>query len=451
MIKKKINREVSGSFQDIFAKSVKAAKFFGRENMDDTSVKTITFQVTENCNLCCTYCYQINKSKKVLALEDAKKFIDMLIEESYDENSSFYIKKTPAVVIEFIGGEPLLETKLIREIINYFTFRCINEKHPWAINHMVSMISNGVSYFSKDTEKMLSESEKKISFSISLDGNKELHDACRVFPNGAGSYDIAEKASLDYMSRYNEDMSTKLTISPYNIQYTFDALVNLSNLGYRNIYANCVYEEGWELCHAKILYKELKKVADYFLENDLENTKRISLFSTGRYKPLHEQDNQNYCGSTGSMICLTPNGTITPCIRFTKSSLGENLGDFSIGSLCSGIGKEDVHKKNILALNSVTRREQSTDECWNCPVGVGCGWCTALNYQETGSISKRVTHICWMHRAASLANVYYWNKVYKKNNEDDIFEMHLPKDIALNIIDEDEYNMLLELTKSEDA
>ena len=79
MIKKKINREVSGSFQDIFAKSVKAAKFFGRENMDDTSVKTITFQVTENCNLCCTYCYQINKSKKVLALEDAKKSLEDLL------------------------------------------------------------------------------------------------------------------------------------------------------------------------------------------------------------------------------------------------------------------------------------------------------------------------------------------------------------------------------------
>ena len=25
--------------------------------------KTVTFQITENCNLACTYCYQINKSK----------------------------------------------------------------------------------------------------------------------------------------------------------------------------------------------------------------------------------------------------------------------------------------------------------------------------------------------------------------------------------------------------
>ena len=28
-------------------------------------VKTLTFQVTDDCNLACTYCYQINKGKRV--------------------------------------------------------------------------------------------------------------------------------------------------------------------------------------------------------------------------------------------------------------------------------------------------------------------------------------------------------------------------------------------------
>jgi hypothetical protein len=52
-----------------------------------------------------------------------------------------------------------------------------------------------------------------------------------------------------------------------------------------------------------------------------------------------------------------------------------------------------------------------------------------------------------MHRSRSLANVYYWNKVYQKNNEDKIFEMHLEKEHALQIISEEEYNMLLELSQ----
>ncbi len=75
---------------------------------DSIGVKTITFQVTENCNLQCTYCYQINKSKEKLDIQKAKDFIDYLIKESYDENSVLSIAKTPGIVMEFIGGEPLL-------------------------------------------------------------------------------------------------------------------------------------------------------------------------------------------------------------------------------------------------------------------------------------------------------------------------------------------------------
>ena len=44
-----------------------------------------------------------------------------------------------------------------------------------------------------------------------------------------------------------------------------------------------------------------------------------------------------------------------------------------------------------------------------------------------GTPDKRATFICWMHKARSLANVYYWNKLYNKNNNNKVFEMYLPK------------------------
>jgi hypothetical protein len=59
---------------------------------------------------------------------------------------------------------------------------------------------------------------------------------------------------------------------------------------------------------------------------------------------------------------------------------------------------------------------------------MSCGWCTALNYQELGTPNARCTYICWMHRARSLANVYYWNQVYKKNNENKAFPLYLEKE-----------------------
>lgn len=440
-------RRRSEDFQNRYTECLIAGSFFGREQVVELSVKTITFQITEDCNLRCTYCYQGNKSKETLKLEDAKKFIDILIEDSYKDDSFVSLKNTKAVIIEFIGGEPLLQTNLIREIINYFEFKCIQEKHPWGVNRIYSMISNGVNYFAKETQILLKETKGKMSFSISLDGNEDLHDACRVFEDGTGSYKIAEEGCKHYLKNYNEKMTTKMTISTYNVEYISDALQNMFNLGYKYIHANCVYEKGWTVEHAKILYEKLKQVADYLLENDLENELGISMFDENRYKPLSEEENQNYCGSTGYMLCITPSGVITPCLRFAKSSLGKELGDFAIGDVENGIGKKSIYKENIDKLNEVTRKSQSTEECWNCPVAMGCGWCTSLNYQETGSVNKRVTYICEMHRATSLANVYYWNKVYKKNNEDKKFIMHLEKEIALRIIDEKEYDMLIALSK----
>lgn len=43
--------------------------------------KSITFQVTEDCNLRCTYCYQTIKKKNRMSFETAKEFIDMILED----------------------------------------------------------------------------------------------------------------------------------------------------------------------------------------------------------------------------------------------------------------------------------------------------------------------------------------------------------------------------------
>lgn len=83
--------------------------------IDNSTISTsnVTFQVTDDCNLKCSYCYQINKGKHKMSLDVAKRFIDMLLDN--DENTKQYIdtRSKNAVVIEFIGGEPFLEVELM--------------------------------------------------------------------------------------------------------------------------------------------------------------------------------------------------------------------------------------------------------------------------------------------------------------------------------------------------
>lgn len=407
-------------------------------------VRTLTFQVTDKCNLACSYCYQINKGENKMKFETARKLIDMMLGEDPRLNGYITVENSPGIIIEFIGGEPFLNVELIEQICDYFTEKAISMQHPWALLHKFSISSNGVLYFDEKVQKFLNKYKNWLSLSISIDGNKELHDSCRVFPDGKPSYDIAVAAAKDWIAKGNY-MGSKITLAPGNIIHAYEAITHMVDLGYKDILANTVFEEGWDIEHAKIFYAELKRIADYWVDNDIVDTHYLSLFEERYFEPEGFEENQNYCGGTGDMLALDPNGYIYPCLRYMKSSLGTDQKPIVIGHVDTGIAITKEEKDWVKCLECITRRSQSTDDCFDCPISKGCAWCSAYNYQVTGTPNKRVIYSCDMHKARSLANVYFWNKWYIKNKINKVKKLNCPKDWALQIIDENEYNMLQSL------
>lgn len=404
----------------------------------------VTFQITDACNLCCSYCYQINKGHRVMSLETAKKAIDLIMSGEKGFHEYINPEKSPGIILEFIGGEPFLQVDLIDQIIDYFREKAVENYSQWANLFMVSICSNGTLYNEPKVQRFLKKHRQHLSFSVTLDGNKELHDSCRVFPDGSGSYDLAYSAIKDWMSK-GYYMGSKITLAPANVSYTFDASKHMFEMGYDEININCVYEEGWTLDHAKILYDQLKMVADYMLENDYEDY-YYAMFDEAFFKPKDPEDVQNWCGGDASMLAIDPDGKLYPCLRYMESSLGGQQEPMVIGDVDNGMMMRPEERKRVECLRCITRRTQSTDECFNCPIAEGCSWCSAYNYQTFGTADHRATYICPMHKARSLANVYFWNLYYRKHGEDKHFEMHCPKDWAVPIIGEEEYNMLLELS-----
>lgn len=108
---------------------------------------------------------------------------------------------------------------------------------------MISICSNGVLYFTDKVQRFLEKHKGHLSFNISIDGNKELHDMCRKFPDGSGSYDIASSAVADWASKGNF-MDSKMTVAPANVSYVYEASKSMVEKGYTCIHINCVYEEG---------------------------------------------------------------------------------------------------------------------------------------------------------------------------------------------------------------
>lgn len=406
----------------------------------DVFVHNFTFQTTESCSLNCTYCYQFNKSAMRMNFDTAKKFIDELLADHYG-----YINRynSPAIIIEFIGGEPLLEICLTRKIYEYFLDQCYEMNHPWFTMHRLSICSNGLQYFDDDVQDFFKEYASNVSFNISIDGNKELHDACRIQPNGEGSYDIDMMALDHYNAHYTPERNSKMTLAPQNMKYLFDSVVSFIDNGMTCINLNCVFEEGWNQETAALEYEQLKKLADYILDKDLEHL-YIAIFNERQEDMQSKYSDGTFCGGTGSMLALRPNGQFYPCIRYMPTSVGDEVKDLCIGDIDSGFIGREQGSEVLSMMDRVTRRSAVTDICYDCPIGNDCASCSALGHALFGTPNKKATFICIQMIAEALANVYYWNllNIKKPQYKLGVRKNNVPDEWSLLVIDSDELDFL---------
>lgn len=172
----------------------------------------------------------------------------------------------------------------------------------------------------------------------------------------------------------------------------------------------------------------------------------ISILDWEAGNPLPETETQNWCGGDGRMLSFEIDGTVLPCMRYSTLSIPENIQPlYRIGDVAWGIANREDDVKRLAALRSITRQSQSEQKCLDCPISQGCAWCTAYNYERTGTPDKRVTYICDMHKARVLAQCYHHNMLHLEKPEHEAKRMHIPRDWAIEIIGEEEYENLLRL------
>lgn len=394
-----------------------------------TMCKTITFIVTEACNQNCSYCYQINKTDKRMSLEVAKDAVDFILSENLVPYMNHEV--TPGIILDFIGGEPLLEIDMISELIKYFKLRAFELDHPWYNKYMLSFSTNGLLFTDPRVQSFILENDGRVSMSITIDGDKEMHDSCRVDLLGNGTYDRVLE-SINLLKTMMTEMSTKVTIAHENVHLVDKAITHLFDIGIDTVPANCVFEDVWHEGDDIIFFDALIRLGDAMIEKGYIANHNTSLFSTIIGSSLPESDTINWCGGTGSMLAIGVDGTLYPCLRFAPYSLRPETSPLIIGDIYKGI---DMENPNLCNLCSITRQSQSTQECLECPISEYCSWCSANNYDIFGTANHRATFICNMHKARVLANVVFWRKVYK------FLDMDI--EVPCNVRDED----IMRLTK----
>lgn len=401
---------------------------------------SVTFIVTEDCNLRCKYCYQVHKNnKKQMSFEVAKKAVDHLLNnpDIFDAES---------VIWEFIGGEPLLELDLIDKICDYIKIQTYIRKHKWDSKYRFSIGTNGTLYGSNEMRKYIRKNKEKCSVGITIDGTEIKHDLQRVYVDGSGSYgDVVKNIPL-WLNEF-PNSTTKVTFGHEDLPYLKESIIHLWDLGITNVPANIVFEDVWKEGDEIIFENQLRELADYVIENRLWDKVNCTLFDENIGQPYNSHTlHSNFCGS-GRMLAIDAEGNFYPCIRYVDFSLS-NKEPIIIGNIDEGIDFDKV--RPFLGLTALT---QSDEECIECEIAQGCAWCQGNNYDcsETGTIYHRAKYICEMHKARCRANNYYWGKMFKefgiKRNSAGLRKRHLYFIMSDDSIEHCNYNSKSESDK----
>lgn len=391
----------------------------------NTQLLQVVFQINDICDCQCKYCYEINKTNTLMTQETAKRCIDFLFKR-YSKNQNIL-----GFLFEFIGGEPLLNYKIIDFIGDYFIEQCIKHDSIWLTHWIGYYISNGNLYFNSEIQKFIYKWKNFIFPSISLDGPKEIHNLNRLDSNNIGNFDKAYAAFQDINKHKNMFMKnstdTKIVISHNNIKSLFKIIKFFANEDIDIIAIQPNLDEKWENKDFLIFYYQLKQSIDYIISNN-KNLK-FNLLSLDTAQPLKNTD-ELYC-DFNKIIAFDTFGNIVPCNRFFKSSLNTNQSQYIIGNVYDNSFNENDPIFNL------KRKDIVDKKCLSCKIAFRCITCLGCGYKNTNLLQCN-TDYCGFQKVIHLINFYYWNK-YKNI----YYPLQLQKQEILEFIPEKEYISLI--------
>ena len=191
---------------------------------------TMVMNVTNQCNLACTYCYEYGEDKlvdtangkqpKFMSVETAKQSVDFMFREAGPNK---------VVHMTLFGGETLMNMPVLRVAIPYARQRATEVGKRVEFN-----LTTNATLLKPDVIDFLIEND--VAVTISIDGPQDLQDKFRVFHNGAGSYDVAMPKIRELLRRHTAKpigARVTLTSQTLDVQRIFRHLTE--EVGFREV------------------------------------------------------------------------------------------------------------------------------------------------------------------------------------------------------------------------
>jgi uncharacterized protein len=345
-------------------------------------LNTMVLNVTNQCNLACTYCYEYGEDK-IVDTEHGKQS-KFMAEQTAHDSVEFLLKEAGRVAhLTFFGGETLLNFPVLKSTIAYARRRAAE-----AGKEIDFSLTTNATLLKPEIIEFLAENH--VGVTISIDGPREMQDRFRVFHNGAGSYDVVAPKIKELLRVHRtRPIGARVTLTSDTLDIT-------------RIYRHLTEEIGfWEVGFAPVttspqqqyaigangfdrMLGQFRALASEFLEHVAVNRHHGFSNVKDTLEEIHKGVSKAYpCGAGLGLLGVSTDGDVALCHRFAGSDAHK------FGTVRDGIDR-DAQTAFLQQHHIADKTDCQT--CWARPL---CsGGCYHEAHVRYGTTQRPNLHYC---------------------------------------------------------
>lgn len=264
--------------------------------------------------------------------------------------------------VQFMGGEPLMEFPLIREVSEWL----------WQQNFQIPLvqifISTNGTLLSESMKSWFSQNKERICMGLSFDGTRLMQNVNRC--------DSAAIVDLRYFASTWPRQSVKMTLSPATLPHLYSGVQFLYESGFNEIAVDLAMGKNvdWKQEHLSVLYQQLTQLEDFYLAHP--SFSLISILDIDVLQPLRKNSQIKKCSCGEQLVCVDCDGQEYACHLFSPVAATRE----------QAVASQQIEFSNYERFIS--------DQCKPCLLASVCTMCYGMNYICNGSISEQFSFTC---------------------------------------------------------
>lgn len=301
---------------------------------------TLVLNVTNKCNLSCTYCYEYGADRLTAGQGSAGTGKPRMDDDTARQSIDFLLRNSgdrPLVSITFFGGETLLNMPAIRAAVEHAERQAalVRKRVHYSLTTNATLLTDDVIEFLTD---------HRFGITVSIDGDQQEQDRHRTFRHGVGSFAVIapriQKLVAANRSKNGRPLGARVTLTdgaaPVPATYRFlTRELGFDEVGFAPVTAGL--NRPWalgELGYQKLL-REFGELAEDYVAAALRHEAHGFSNLGDLLRELHHGVNKAHpCGAGLGLLGVSTEGELGLCHRFVESK------SHALGTVQAGIDQQ---------------------------------------------------------------------------------------------------------------